>query len=493
MKFLGRSIIAIFLLSITVILLILAAGQIMSALKDAQSSDRPSRPQRERVYAASVDTLQVQSITPEIVVFGRVESWRSTELRAVVSGELVSVSPDFRDGRTVREGQIVFQIDPSKSSSALSLAETEEREAQAELTDAMAAIELAREEVEIAQTQLEIRSQSLQRQEDLKLRGVGTDSEIENAALALSSSEQALVNQKQALAQADIRVARAEIALDRREISVAEAERLLSETKVIAPFDGVISDVTGILGKMVSANEKLGDLIDPSALEVAFRVSNAQFSRIVDATGNLKPLPINVRFDLDDLPFAISATIDRSSAEVGDGQTGRLIYARLHGPELSILRPGDFLTVVIQEDVIENTTIVPATAINDKSQLMLVGENDRLETYDAEVVRRLGEIVILANAPIGRTFVTELTPQIGQGIQIRPLRAENAPESVQTPAVDSGAEMIVLSPDRKEKLLAFVEGNTRMPEEAKARIIAQINGPEISKEAVERLESRMGR
>ena len=361
------------------------------------------------------------------------------------------------------------------------------------MTDATAAIELVHIEVDLAQKQLELRSQALLRQEDLKARGIGTDTEVENAALSVASAEQAIVNQRRALAQAETRILRAEIAMDRKQISVTEAKRLLTETAVIAPFDGVVSNVTAIQGKMVSANEKLGDLIDPEALEVAFRVSGAQYARLLDSSGRLRPLPVTVQFDIEDLPFEMSGTIDREGAEVGEGQTGRLIYARLSGAGVSILRPGDFLSVTISERPLDNVAVVPATSVNDEGNMLVLGEADRLEEIAVRVLRRQADSLILAEVPFGREFVTALSPQIGQGIQVRPIREAESPESAAPPVPPSEPEMIVLDPERKARLLAFIEGNQRMPADAKARIIAQLSEPEVSKEVVERLEGRMER
>jgi hypothetical protein len=50
---------------------------------------------------------------------------------------------------------------------------------------------------------------------------------------------------------------------------------------------------------------------------------------------------------------------------------------------------------------------------------------------------------------------------------------------------------VTLTPERRAKLIAFVEGNTRMPQDAKTRILAQLNQEKVPTDVVERLESRM--
>ena len=52
--------------------------------------------------------------------------------------------------------------------------------------------------------------------------------------------------------------------------------------------------------------------------------------------------------------------------------------------------------------------------------------------------------------------------------------------------------MLALSDERRARLVAFVEGNTRMPEDAKARVLARLAEPLVPARMVARIEDRMG-
>ena len=52
--------------------------------------------------------------------------------------------------------------------------------------------------------------------------------------------------------------------------------------------------------------------------------------------------------------------------------------------------------------------------------------------------------------------------------------------------------MLELSEERRARLVAFVEANDRMPQDAKARVLAQLAEPQVPAQMVERIESRMG-
>jgi len=65
----------------------------------------------------------------------------------------------------------------------------------------------------------------------------------------------------------------AETSLSRSRIARNEAERRLAETGLHAEFTGTLGEVSVVEGGLVQANERVARLVDPDALEVAFRVS----------------------------------------------------------------------------------------------------------------------------------------------------------------------------------------------------------------------------
>ena len=492
MKFLSRSLSGLFLFALTLGILLLAGGQIFTAMRDAQNESVAGRTPKERMFSVNVDTLESVTAKPVITSYGTVESWRSLELRTSVAGTLVELAPEFRDGGVVTAGQVLFQIDPSKLETAAALAEIDLAEAKAEVADASAALLLTQSEINAAEAQLELRTQGLVRQQDLQARGVSTDPEVEAAILAQSAAETSLVGREQAYAQAVTRASRSEITLDRKEIALVEARRIMAEATVTASFDGVMSDVTAVLGRLVSSNEKLGTLIDPAALEASFRVSNTQFARLLDDDGQLRTSKVHLILVHGSTRVEVDGKIERAGAEVGDGQIGRLLYARLLSADASVLRPGDFLTVEIPEPPLENVAIIPASAATADGRILLLGEGDRLEEVTVKILRRQGDEIIVSGAPFDRMYVIERSSQIGAGIQVKPLEpvsAEDAAAAAAAPPAEP--EMIALDDERRAKLIAFIEANENMAADSKARVLGELAAPEVSLELVERFEAKM--
>ena len=151
---------------------------------------------------------------------------------------------------------------------------------------------LARDELAAAVERTELRQQALTRQRDLEQRGVGTASAIETAELAVSTAGQAVLSHRQAEAQAQARLDQAATQLDRAQLNLEDADRILADTEIRAPFSGTLADVNVATGVRVTANERLGELIQKDDLEVSFRLSTAQYSRLVGEDGNLGNAPI---------------------------------------------------------------------------------------------------------------------------------------------------------------------------------------------------------
>lgn len=487
MRFLRRSLAGLFLLAMTLGLLGYAGQSFYGALQERWAQQAQQRPARERVLTVNVVKIEPRSLAPVLTTFGEVIPRRSLEVRAPVGGTVVELADGFEDGGIVEAGQVLVRIDPREAQSALDVAETDVEEAAAELREAERALVLARDEQAASEVQMRLRTQALQRQRDLLARGVVTEAAVEAAELSAALADQAVVSQRRAVAQAEARVDQAKTALARRRINLAEARRRLEETTIRAEFSGVLGEVAALQGGLVANNERLARLIDPETLDVAFRLSIGQYVRLLRHAGQLPDLPVEVVLDVDGMELNARGRISRVSASVGEGQTGRLLFARLDAA--SGLRPGDFVTVRVIEPEIDDVALLPASALDAKSTLLMLGAEDRLEVVQADLLRRQGDdVIVRAGTLAGREAVTERSPLLGAGIKVRPLRLPTGEEAPL--ASDSG--MVELDEVRRRELIALVKGNTRMPEDVKERILAQLNQPKVPAGMISRIEGRMG-
>ena len=482
MRFLRQSLVGILLVSVTLALMIYAGQLVMSAVQVRMSNDKKPPEARERVFAVNVVTARMETISPQLPAFGQVQSRRTLELRAAAAGRVIWLADTFEEGGVVVAGDVLVRIDPADAQSALDRVQSDLLDARAEQRDAERALLLARDELVAAEDQAELRARAHKRQLDLQSRGVGTASTVETAELAAAAARQVVLSRRQALASSEGRVDQAITKLARAGIALDGAKRDLADTTLEAAFDGTLSAVSLVEGRLVSANEKLAELVDPTALEVAFRVSTAQFSRLLDDGGALVSAIVVASLDVTGGGLKAQGRISRDSAAAGEGQSGRLIFARLKSAYG--FKPGDFVTVSVEEPPIDNVVRVPASALDAAGRVLVLGAEDRLEALEVQLVRRQGDDVLLRGVGLeGREVIVGRTPLLGAGIRVRPLRDE---------AMAPKAALLELTEERRAQLVAFVEGNSRMPDEVKARLLGQLAEAKVPAQVVERIESRMG-
>lgn len=484
MKFLRRSLIGIFLLAASLALFAWAGNTVRLAVQERMNAEPRSFPQRERVLSVNVVTVTPQTIAPELVVFGELSSTNTFDLRALTSGTVMEISPSFVDGGRVEEGELLVKIDPRDAQSARDRIAADLRDAEAEARDADRALVLDRDELAAAIQQADLRQQALTRQNDLVSRGVGTAAAVETAQLALAGANQAVVSRRQSEAQAQARLDQAATRLDRARLNLADADRAIEDTEIRAPFSGTLAQVSIAQGVRVTANERLGELIEKDNLEVSFRLSTAQYTRLAGEDGRLSTAAVTATLEAQELTLTATGQITRESANVGDGQTGRLLFARLD--RAAGLRPGDFVTVRVTEPDLRGVAMVPATAVGSNESALLLDAENRLSEVAVEVLRRQGDdVIIRAPALYGQRIVAERSPLLGAGIAVEPIDPNAAPVEPEP------VEMITLEEDRRARLVAFVEGS-RMPAPVKTRILEQLAQDEVPSDVVTRLEDRMG-
>jgi hypothetical protein len=211
---------------------------------------------------------------------------------------------------------------------------------------------------------------------------------------------------------------------------------------------------------------------------VAFRISTAEFTRLLDADARLLPLPVQVE---SGVAIASPGRLDRAGAAVAAGESGRLVFASLDRAEG--LKPGDFVTVSVTEPDLAGAAVIPAAALGPDGTVLVVGAEERLEARPVAVLRRQGDSVIVAVGDLaGREIVAGRSPLLGPGIRIRPVREGAAEE----------AALIPLTPERRAALVAIVEGSKRMPVDAKARVLAELGQALVPAATVRRIEARNG-
>ena len=491
MNFLLRSFLGLIILSITLGFLIFGSFVLIEALKKRSEKSDNRRFQKERVFAVNVETLNKQIASPKILSYGEIYSKRMLEIRPLVSGRLDYVSEKFVEGGYVKSGDILFRLNQKDYLNELEIAEIDLEDTKAQLSEAISKLDYANLEFEVSESQLNLRKNALDRQTQLAESGLITSSQLENTQLAYSSSKQQFLNKQNLVKSSKNAIDKLKIQLKRRSISIDKAKRNLDETEIKAPFDGIIASVNILPGSVINKNEKLGTLLDPNSLEVMFNLSANEFARVIDQDGKLLNLDITAYLKLsnNDIPF--SGKIERINPEIMNIGSGRKLFASINLGENKTLRPGDFVVLEIKEPSLKNITVLPSSAVTIDGKIFILEEDNRLKEIEVTILRRQGNEVIVSGAPTDKEYVMQRSPQLGNGLKIKPLRKKDR-EISNSVNLSKNNELVTISPEKQKKLINILDKLDRMPKSVKDRLYEEINSGKIKAKTLKRLEKNMG-
>jgi membrane fusion protein (multidrug efflux system) len=328
---------------------------------------------------------------------GRVAAYQVSEVRPQVSG--VIQRRLFREGAVVRQGQTLYQIDPSIYN--------------AQAAQANANLQSARAQAEAART-------------------------LVNRYAPLVK-QQAISKQDYTNAVAQARQADASVAQNAASLRTAQINERF--TRVPAPISGRIGLSNVTEGALVTANQTDAlttiTRLDPVFVDIQESAADLLALRRALTQGGVVPTSAQVRVKLPDGSYyGATGTVEFSEVLV-DQNTGTVtLRARFPNPQ-SLLLPGMFVTAEFAQAIDTSAFLVPQQAISRDPQgnatLFVVGPGNRAVQRTVVTARTQGPywVVTQGLAP-GEKVITQGTANLKDGAQIKPVPA-SAPQKVKAP------------------------------------------------------------
>ncbi len=377
----------------------------------------------------SVVSARHERLQPRLLVHGEVVAGREAEIRSMVAGRITAINPVFRSGASVRADDELAVIDPFNYEIAIRERRADLDEAAAKLRELEADIAAERELLSVLEEQIGLRERDRDRVRNLASKNQTSEKALDDAELALNDARQRFLQGRQSVATLVARIDQQRAAVERSRALLERAERDFSYTTITAPFDGYLQDILVATGKRVDVGESLGRLIAADGLEVRFELPNADYARLVgevDATAASTRHPlidtaIEVTWRLGRHHYGFDARIERTGAEVDSTSGGIMLFARIVGGPIDILRPGAFVEVALPDLVYDDVIALPETAVADGGIVYIV-EDDRLVAREIRVVHEFGGRVLVRGEIADDTkVVAEQFPAIGPGMRVRPM------------------------------------------------------------------------
>ena len=357
----------------------------------------PSAPPAPEVV---VVTVEKGDLPLDLAYTGRAVGSREVEVRALVSGILLERR--YEEGRAVRQGEVLFRIDPERYRAAV-------ERAQAELGVERAKLAEARRQRDRIVALLEKNLVS-QRQLDE----------------AVSAYEVAEANT--AAAQARLRSAQ----LD------------LSYTEARAPIAGLTSREVRSEGSLVLAGDESSLLTrivqtDPMYVEFTLPETEAALVRARLASGATPTVRVESQ-DGAPHPQAAKLTFVDNAVEPSSGTVqARAVMPNADGS----LVPGQFLRARLEGVSIADAVTVPRRAVMSSAQgsfVWVVGEGDVVELRPVRLASMVGERAVVADGLAGgERVVLEGVLKVRPGVKVE-IAAPPAPAAgPAAPVAEGGA------------------------------------------------------
>lgn len=253
------------------VVILLIAVAIFVGLKSSKP-EKTNLQTPEKVWRVDTVVVYFQNISPEVTVYGRVETPRLASLNAALVADVMSVN--VLEGADVKQGQVLLTLDDADVLLLL-----EQRRADLAEIKAMIASELNRFQrdkglLNNEEELLQLAENSVVRAKKLEKKKLTSQSFLDDALSAKQRQLVSLKKLKHDINEHSTRLASLKAKQSRINALLHQAELDLERTVIKAPFGGRIAQLNVAIGERVKVGEKLFSIYDFSDLEVRAQLPN---------------------------------------------------------------------------------------------------------------------------------------------------------------------------------------------------------------------------
>jgi|TARA_B110000971_G_scaffold48709_1_gene48766 multidrug efflux pump subunit AcrA (membrane-fusion protein) len=232
--------------------------------------DREKPEVKEKVWQVDVMLAVKQNISPELTLYGRVESPELLNAAAPGSGVISQVL--VQDGTQVKQGDILVSMDQRDFTSVMVQARSDLTSIRNQIIELKIRHRSNRAALKTERELLNLANANVQRMLKLKQQNLGTDSAVNDARSALGRQQLSVISRELEVKSFNIKKSNLETERNRQVARLNDAQLMIDRSEVIAPFNAIISSTPVSIGDRVSTGQTLVSLYPINGLEIRAHV-----------------------------------------------------------------------------------------------------------------------------------------------------------------------------------------------------------------------------
>jgi RND family efflux transporter MFP subunit len=266
--------------------------------------------QPEKIWRVNTVPVNIQQISPEITLYGRVETPRNSTLKSALVADVLSI--EVLEGTEVTVGQLLLTLDDTDMWLSVLQRQADLAEIEALMASENQRFKRDQSLLEQQTALLQLADNVVNRSKKLEQSRLASQATLDDAQ---ASKQRQLVTLKGLnfdIAEHPARLAKLQAQFKRAQAFLKQAEVDLERTKITAPFSGRISQLSVSIGDRVRPGDTLISLYDLDNLEVRAQIPGRYIDQVNKMMSHNEVLEAKASFNNNSLAFKLQ----RLSGEV---------------------------------------------------------------------------------------------------------------------------------------------------------------------------------
>ncbi len=396
---------------IVIALLVAVSG---SRGKDAAPSSSPPLP------GVEVAEVEQQDVPIHSEWIGTLDGMVNAEIRAQVAGYLRTQR--YTEGSFVKQGQLLFEIDPRPFQAALDQARGELAKAEGQVTQANG---------QLSQAGAQLLQLDVDRYTPLAKQKAVTDQELDNAVQSNHAAKAQVEAARAGVETAKAAIVAARAAVEAARAAVAKAELDLGFTRITSPIDGIAGIAQAQVGNLINpAGGALTTVSTVDPIKVYFSLSEQEYlnhTRRNPTPGAWDLAAKKLELELvlaDGTTYPQKGRFFVADRQV-DQKTGAIRLAGVFPNPGNTLRPGQYGRVRAVTSMKKGALLVPQRSVSELQgghRIAVVGSDNKVSIRPIKVGERIGAMWIIEDGlKPGERVVAEGVQKVRPDAVVNPI------------------------------------------------------------------------